>query len=210
MNEKIQKAQLRVPPDDQGEISNILRYLRRVHGLHGIKLWFSGKISAFDPPERVAEEMGIRYIPYYSRVEDKSSHRRYFNFSSMLTASLNISGYDHYVILESWSDPNFRKHIKIEGKMYQLTMAAGTEKLSLLRDEQRIGELDLKLLIDKLMEEYDLFTHVRMEIPQEKMILESDNRDVKMKMHVSEIYGERVGNTNVITHLRAHILLKIK
>jgi len=212
VNEKIQKAQLRVPPEDQGEISNIVRYLRRVHGLHGIKLWFCGKISAFDPPERVAEEIGIPYIPYYLRLEDKSSHRRYFNFSSMLTASLNISGYDHYVIFESWSGPKFMKHIAIGEKMYQLTMAEGTEKLSLLRDEdeQRVGELDLKLLIDKLMEEYYLLTHVRMEIPQEKMILESDNRDVKMKIHVSEIYGERVAKTNVITHLRAHIFLKIK
>jgi hypothetical protein len=208
INEKIQKTNNPILPEEATEISKIVKYLSDVHNLKGIQRWFSvnlQNITARERPKFAVEQLGIIYQPY-STIDQK-----YF-FLRSAASPIKISGYDYYINFDSfiYTGKHDSSELIIDDKKYEISLDTKGNMLLIKKEAQIVSQIDLAIFITPLLQDNKINKLPTIDIPKEKMALDEKIENIEMKIYFAEIDGYRDENTMNTNHIRADILLKIQ
>ena len=106
VNDTVQKASQSVSAEDRSQISSVIGYLYKIHGLDGIQPWFRenlkedsfGAGSTYKDPIFVTQMMGIVYDPYWH-----GASANVVSLRADQSGSLSIDGYQHLLRVRSVS-----------------------------------------------------------------------------------------------------------
>jgi hypothetical protein len=180
VNGKIQKSTVEISFDDQKEISAILAYLDRTHGLESITKWLGGDSSRSisDPEELARDYMGIEYM--------EGAQNEYFYFAAARSAKevFPISNYEYMKSVEGIA-PSI---VEVNGVTYSFEIDNTKTAFVVRRGGDIVAEVDLVPLLNGLSKQGDK------EINQTQMKIESKNFPVSFVLHLSHISGQRKEN----------------
>lgn len=205
---KMQKVDKPIPAEDEVEISKLVQYLGDVHNLKGIRSWISSNlqtVSSHDRPKFVVELMGLNYIPY------GSGDKRYFSFLSEGIVPIRVTGYDYYLRFGYYEDVrgNTPPALKIDNKSIGFTWAQDRNLFQITTNGQVAREVDLSIIVRRLLADYKDSALNRHSVPREAMMLEETVEDVKMTILFSEINGYGDDMTINVSNVKADILVRV-
>lgn len=215
---KVVKATKAVSPEDQGSISQIVKYLHERHGLRPFKRWFIedlSKVKSGDRPNKIVNLMGLSYAPYYAQTGQSGSDK-YFSYHADRSGFLKVSGYDYYLRLgpyageDSCDDGGPQCYpIEINGRKYKASLDAKTGKFLVTRDKETIGSVDVLPLARKLRQQYKDAPESYSTVPQSDMVVEGRAGNVAIKIVFSELHVVERKETLELTSAKGDALLKV-
>ncbi len=209
----VQKASQPVAFGDTKEISSIVSYLYRVHGLGTIQPWFkhdlrtlqeekrdtNAVVQMFGRPAAVVGLMGLSYVNEWETELDS-----YFTFIAKVEKPIPITGYDYFIPSRHF----YSGQTVVEQEGYIIHFDADRALLKIYRndDDTEANIIDLGPLVKSLIKEYGASYH-NDRVTAEKMIIEQASQSVKTKICLREINGQRSNERVSINRFEADILL---
>ncbi len=210
---QIQKAVSPVSQDDSRQISSILSYLHDIHGYDRIQPWFRERLKEdsvgvrLQPkdPALIARMMGIEYINvWYSAAGND------IWLGSDQRGVIDVQGYDRMIRGQHVSIDQDKKTFTDQEFFYRVNSSLDTITFVVTPEEKLLDSLqiDLHPLINHLLADYRNLNVNN--IPPEKMMLDKENQNLKIKIYFRYIkLHKEENNTNPIEY-SADILFKIK
>lgn len=219
VNGKAATAKKPVSNEQQAAISTLVRYLNERHGLGRLQGLFAKDLGATkerDRPEKMMGLMGLSYIPYYSEAQ-KQDDQQYFSFIAEKQGLRLVSGYDYLLRFDQYAyedpcrnDGDSRTcTMDINGKNYTVTLRTNAARLTVARDEEVLGTLDLMALVRKLRKR-QVSPGPHLKVPQEEMVLEGTAGNVAIKMIFSEVHMRERKDRLTLTGVKAEVLMKVR
>lgn len=188
---RIQKASSQVSQADAQQISSILSYLHDIHGFDRIQPWFRESLREDSlglrlrpkEPAVVAGLMGVEYVNVWYGGAGNDIWLR-----SDLRGVIEVQGYDRMIRRQHVSLEQNKKVFTGLGFSYQVNSNLDTIMFVVTREAQRLDSLqiDLHPLIHRLLVDYrDVSVN---NIPPEKMMLDKENRNLKLKIYFRYIH----------------------
>lgn len=216
----VQKTAGKVSFKDQREISSIVRYLNKVHGLDNIKTWFKVDLSALKCEEKAGSDSRKQYrcrtlprkvveeligIEYIERWEAQNYESKFFRFSTDYQKEgeiLDISGYDYMAefnaVLGDIAD--------IKGAHYQFRIESESSNFIVLKNDTVIAQVSLKDFLNSLSRQGK-----QRNLERDKMKIEFKNEYISFSLYFSYISGERADNDKYkINSINAKMLFAFK
>ncbi|MFN4233360.1 MAG: DUF4153 domain-containing protein [Bacteroidia bacterium] len=121
-NGKINPAKDTIPFQDEVQIASIIRYLDETHGYKKIQPWFEKNLDTLFKeqdsiqqylykPEIVLKEMGLQNN--YGWREEERYNQTNFSYNVSHQASINISGYDEIITINTYENNNKEENVFI-------------------------------------------------------------------------------------------------
>ena len=193
VNGTVQKAPQSVSAEDRSQISSVIGYLHKIHGLDGIQPWFRenlkedsfGAGSTYKDPIFVTQIMGIVYDPYW---HDASADA--VSLRADQSGSLSIDGYQHLLRARSVFSGSAGKVYPADGISYRIGEGLDTVTFYLNSDDGATDTLQLSLcpLIDKLVHGHGNPN----EIPPDEMSVSGTSSHFKVKIGLQRIQLRRI------------------
>jgi hypothetical protein len=189
---KIQRISHAIPFEQQKEISSIIDYLLRIHGVESLSMWFEdsldslGGIGFYNGRDSVLQRMGVEYIPEWQRPD---ASVKYFHLSAEKsgTTVADVSQYDYYV--ESNLANDVKRNVSITGSAgLELELLPKLATFRIIHKDAAPDTLDLNLtdFVKSMVTAYNN----RM-VPDNKMVLEISHEEISAKLMIDYIGGER-------------------
>jgi hypothetical protein len=210
----VQKTSQPVALGDTKEISSMVSYLHRVHGLDAIQPWFKQDLKTlgkkpdttatsprYTTPSAVVGLMGISFVNEW---ETEASSRFYFTANQQET--IDIAGYDYLIRYQDWSGTTTSHALAIGQENWTMRLDSDRSTLTLYNAEKDTDTLTLNLapLLERLVQEYGA-SNTNTLIPANKMTLEQSNQNIKVKIFFVSISGQKSGDRLTINHLMADL-----
>jgi hypothetical protein len=210
---RIQKAPETVTQDDVHQISSIISYVHDIHGYDRIQPWFRKSLKEdslgtrlkLKEPTLVANMMGIEYIHVrYSAAGDEILLR------SNQTGFIDVQGYDR-MIREQYFDidqdykvfPTQEVHYHVNSQLDTITFVVTSEETG--SDSLYI---DFNPRFNQLLTQYGNLSVNN--IPHEKMIVQAENQNLRIKIYFRYIRLYREENLIKPMNYGVDILYKIE
>lgn len=204
------KDELRkLPSSELKEINSIVRYLTTMHGAEAMQDLFIADSSALDSLARMPQHEQARRsieifgIPY---LQEADGPGRTFSFKMDRSLSLSIDGYAFYIgSLQFGPTPDTRQVKAGEtGLVVESDPANRLLVIKRMSTDSVSVRVDLGPLLEKLMETYGSASG---EIPPEQMTIEGTESELRWKMFVVAMHGERRDESFAITSLKVDLLI---
>jgi hypothetical protein len=193
------------------EVSSIVGYLSEMHGLDAIQPWFGESLkrdtvdggNAYKDPAFVAQLMGMTYVR-----TPLGSAGGTITMTTNRDKALDIDGYEGLLrgqrVLSAVTNREFPDH----GIAYRTGPDLGTMTVTVWRDATPADSMriDLKPLVDKLLEEYGKASTDK--ISPEKMAIVAASPTSKIKFFLSTVRIQRHEGTSEIISFEAEIAYK--
>jgi hypothetical protein len=193
------------------EVSSIVGYLSEMHGLDAIQPWFGESLkrdtvdggNAYKDPAFVAQLMGMTYVR-----TPLGSAGGTITMTTNRDKALDIDGYEGLLrgqrVLSAVTNREFPDH----GIAYRTGPDLGTMTVTVWHDTTPADSMriDLKPLVDKLLEEYGKASTDK--IPPEKMAIVAASPTSKIKFFLSTVRIQRHEGTSEIISFEAEIAYK--
>jgi hypothetical protein len=210
---RIQKASSPIPLDDSRQISSILSYLHDIHGYNRIQPWFVESLKEDSlgvrlrpkEPALVAQLMGVEYIKvWYSATGND------IWLGSDQGAVIDVQGYDRMIRRQYVSIEQNKKVFTDLVFSYRVNTNLDTITFVVTPEEKLPDSLqiDLHSLINQLLADYSNFSVNN--IPPEKMMLDKENQNLKIKIYFRYIKLHKEDIKINPLEYSADILYKIK
>ncbi len=193
VNGTVQKAPQSVSAEDRSQISSVIGYLHKIHGLDGIQPWFReslkqdslGAGSTYKDPIFVTQMMGIVYDPYWQSASGNAVSLR-----ADQSGSLSIDGYQHLLRTRSVFSGSAGKVYPADEISYKISEGLDTVTFYFTQDEGTTDSLQLSLrpLIDKLVSGHGNPS----EIPPDEMSVSGTSDRLKVKIGLRRIQLRRM------------------
>ena len=193
MNDTVQKAPQSVSAEDRSQISSVIGYLHKIHGLDGIQPWFReslmqdslGTGSIYKDPIFVTQMMGIVYDPFWQGAGGNAVSLR-----ADPSGALDIDGYQHLLRGRSVSSGSAGKVYPADGISYRIGEGLDTVTFYFAQDEGTTDSLQLSLrpVIDKLVSGHGNLS----EIPPDEMSVSGTSYRLKVKIGLRRIQLRRI------------------
>ncbi len=207
VNDQVQRVDREVGFTDRKQISAIIRYLHKVHGLDRIQDWFSRDLkelekgkSPYDPhdvPRQVTKLLGLEYIERWKK-ED------FFYFHSRDQRVLNVSGYDYMLEIHTYGKAAY----ELNWEKYLFKMDMQDLEFLLLEDKRALVSVSLQDFLQNLVE-----MHVKNKqnnFHPEEMAFVHEDRDIKLKIYFLNINGKKKKNDFELTSMSGKLLFSIR
>jgi hypothetical protein len=212
VDNRIQKAPQTVPQDDVRQISSIIVYLHDIHGYERIQPWFQeslkdspGETLKIKDPGLVTEMMGIEYINVqYTTAGDE------IIFRSNQSDLIDIQGYDRMIRGQYFDIDQDYEVLPNQEILYRVnsTLDAITFTITAHEAESDSLYIDFHPWFNQLLADYgDLSVR---NIPPGKMMIWTENQDLKVKIYFRYIRLRREGNLVKPENYQVDILYKIE
>ncbi len=193
---KIVPATEKISFKDSQEISEIITYLNRNHGLETIQPWFNEDLNLIDEKylrvEKITKLLGINFIDIY---HNKENYFLTLNPDEN-TQSIKVTGYD-YFIRDTYSTTT------INGIEYNFKLATTTLEYIINKNGNEFVKFSIKEFLDKYINEYQ--NTGKTKYTAEELSIPFENNQVKMIIYFNSI------NRNMSdTWFDHNVLLKIK
>jgi len=211
----VQKSQRPVPFTDTKEISSVVNYLHKVHGLSAIQPWFKQDLRALidsgsaeyrqTKVERVVALMGISFVNEWQIEMDHN-----FSFNAKTDGPIAIAGYEYLVQLNDFTSPTTTPMpiIDRQGFTMLLDFDGNRATLTIYQPGSASDSIVVRLapLVEDLIEEFGV-SPANHSLPAEKMVMEYSGRRLKAKIYFSVLRGQKVDDQVTIGGLQADLLL---
>ena len=202
-----------VPLADRQEISDIIRYLYRMHGLEALRPWFApvlqgaksdstGKPLAFSDANEAIQLLGF---PYTGRWEQESV--QYFRFTPNVVKPLIVSGFEYYFPV-GWLDQKVPHLLFLtENEKYYLEFDPETFVIEFYQDD-RSEQLyfDVRRLARRLLNQYPDINK-RNFIPPEEMVVTKISGAIKVKLYFLDITGKVEADSLMVEKVEIQVLM---
>ncbi len=210
---RIQKTSSPISQDDSRQISSILSYLHDIHGYERIQPWFRESLKEDSlgvrlrpkEPAIVAQLMGIEYIKSWYGAAGNNIW-----FGSDQGVVINIQGYDRMIRRQYISIERNKKVSTDLIFSYRVNANIDTITFMVAPEEKLLDSLqiDIHPLINQLLANYGNFNVNN--IPPEKMMLDKENQNLKIKIYFHNIKLHKEENKIKPIEYSVDILYKIK
>jgi hypothetical protein len=207
VNDTVQKAPQSVSAEDRSQISSVVGYLHKIHGLDGIQPWFRESLkqdslgvgSTYRDPIFVTQMMGIVYDPFWQGAGGNA-----VSLSADRSGALSIDGYQHLLRTRSVFSGSAGKVYPADGISYKIGSGLDTVTFYVTRDEGATDSLQISLrpLIDKLVNSHANIN----EIPPDEMSVSGTSSGFKVKIGLQRIQLRRIDGEMKPVSYEAEIL----
>lgn len=191
------------------EISSVVDYLDRTHGLNCLR-----KIADWKHREPISAhsfiraDLGFEYV-YSSRYYPAADQKDWFSYNIERNDVLEIKGFDYFFVMDRWypnTRPDFDTIRTPHGDIvFNFDRALG--KLSFSFSSEEKLTLDIYGLIRSLKENSGLQGY---NVPVAKMTLEAENASLKVKIVFGGLGGKFSKDKVVLDSGHAKVFLKLK
>lgn len=212
---KVQKSTGKINFEDRKEISAIIQYLYKVHGLKSIEPWFGEDFSAlydnqnygkngrhnYELPEIIVQELiGIDYVePWEISSLENNNFYLYVNYDDK-PESIIISDYDYMVRLQSVLE----LETVIDNNKYKFTVE--DDKFIVFKNGVVILTADFINFLDKFIKE-GRFSNLK----QDEMKIELENENISLIIYFNNINGvKKNGGGYEIDSFAADLFFSLK
>lgn len=189
-----------LPPDDEEEILEIMKYLELNHDFDKIEPWFGGedldaiKSDVWDKGEKIVQEK------FGLDVDGLSSYREYFFLDlSSSVISLETEGYDQFA---SWS---IQRSFLLDGGTSQFFLDGNEPILELRRGGEILARVDLNQLVELAYQKGP-----REGGSQEEMTIEVDNEQIRLRLIIQTLDGVKESGSVRIERVEGLLFATIK
>lgn len=212
VDNRVQKSTGEISFEDQREISAVIRYLNKVHGLDGIQPWFSVDLSTLEDkdgdgrrwytsyilPEKVVEEIiGIEYIEQWEAIDSEDKYFNFYTGYQESTRLFDVSQYDYLITFEGILEGT----VEINNASYGFKINNDSGNFVILKNENLIAQASFHELLDELFQEGR-----QNNLEQDKMKIEFNNENVSFSLNFVYLSGERKDDDKyIITSTRAEL-----
>jgi hypothetical protein len=207
VNDTVQKAPQSVSAEDRSQISSVVGYLHKIHGLDGIQPWFGESLKqdslgvgpTYKDPVFVTQMMGIVYDPFWQGVGGNA-----VSLSADRSGALSIDGYQHLLRTRSVFSGSAGKVYPADGISYKIGGGLDTVTFYVTRNEGATDSLQISLrpLIDKLVNSHANIN----EIPPDEMSVSDTSSGFKVKIGLQRIQLRRIDGEMKPVSYEAEIL----
>ena len=219
----IQKASEPIPFEDRKEISSIVRYLNKMHGLESIQPWFKKDFSTlttqtanaetdttrpvnrYELPQHITEMMGVEYVNQWQTSADNVPQRSYSTEGQEVTA---IDSYSWMISYHYPQPDNNELGVKIGNDSLSIRTEPEQALIKLYSNTVQADTLiiDLKPMIENLRQKYNPSNSYN--IPASVLKTENSNDLLKAVLYFDNLnLGGKEGEP-VINSFRGRLLLK--
>jgi hypothetical protein len=208
---------------DRATISSVVDYLVETNKIGRIKPWFAdkyqgeiGKPKTQAPYESAAQvvlrDMGLEYVSRWEKEGNGRNQNDIFTYNGEWNKkALSISGYDYSVETSNFGQmcsaggsavtlereggrPSLIFSVNFDSQTAHLTLANNATHKSLLLD------------LNALFKRDEWFKRKA----ADKLVLEGENSEMKVRMIIKSVYGKFEGEKPVISSLTTVLLIKLK
>jgi hypothetical protein len=212
VDNRVQKAPVTVPQDDVLQISSIIAYLHNIHGYDRIQPWFQKSLKEdslgirlkFKEPALVTKIMGIEYVNvWYGAAGDD------ILFRSNQAGIIDVQGYDRMIREQYLDIDQDNKVITDQEFRYRVNSKLDTITFIVTPKETVPDSLQIDLLprFNQLLADYGNINVTN--IPPEKMMVKTENQNLRVKIYFRFINLHREENLVKPMEYSADILYKI-
>lgn len=209
----VQKAPAPVPQEDSQQISSILSYLHDIHGFDRIQPWFrqslkadslGGRLQPKDPA-LLAGMMGIDYLNVWY-----GSGGNEIWLGSDQGVIIDLQGYHRMIRGQYFNFDEDKKVFTDQELSYRVNSDLDTITLAITSAGTAVDSLqiDLHPLVNQLLVDYRNLNVNN--IPPERMMLNSENQQLKVKIYFRHIRLHKEDDITKTMEFGADILYQIK
>lgn len=211
VNGKLRKEKRKVSFKDRAEISSIVEYLNRMQGLGVLNRWAApgDDFKFMDQYSFCRDYLGIDFVESYERQGEELDS--YFQYGSRRSGLETIKGFDYIYTFQDFirNSRNSKRIIQTPDGNLDVVYGAANRTIE-FSDGQQVLSLDLQPVFNRLKGmERDKGLY-QWEIDPSLMAAESENDHVKIKVVLSSISGNYIGEVSEISNLSGQVYLKFK
>lgn len=210
---KLQKVKRKVSFKDNAEISSIVGYLHRTHGLHILNRWAPAgtDFKTMDQYSFCQTYLGIDVVyDYRNRWDNSNGPQYYFNYSIKQESLRVVKGFDYMYELNGYYRMQNQEPWKktIETPDGELDVIFGsTENGIQFQTPAGPETFDVARMVNALREAKGINGH---NIEPAMMTVESENEHLKMKCEFTSLGGQFTDDVTRVENFNAHVYLKFK
>jgi hypothetical protein len=195
--------------EQRREISNLIHYIRDLHGLDRISDWYENpEVLADDPrPNRALEEMGLKYISPWMRQPEG------FSVGGPVPNPLSLAGYDYsYDLSERFDTDTFHFRTLLAERGEPLAGAIAELRLqeTVLEVGSPSGADRLALDLAPLLLELKNKEETGESIGPDDTSLAAENERYRIMLYLRNASGGGAGDSLVISNIAATLLIDVK
>ncbi len=181
-NGKAKPANGAVTVEQRRQISSVMDYFARVHGIETLQPLFGEPLKGKSSSE-VMKNLGMEYAESW-----RGENANYFNFTVAYQSArvVPIAGYDWSLRLNLRGSPVTPQEFFVDGATLTVTMDGKVGDMTFTRGGRTLGTLPVRPLLERLAADHPA---ERYEIPGDEMLLSADTPAARVKMAVSSIQG---------------------
>jgi len=208
---KLQAAPVKLSNETTAEMSSIITYLCNIHGVSSFSRWLPDSVlNPIDTvvrnnrPQKIAEQLGITYMPYYQGAQSQE----YFDFTPKEREMIKLSDYDYLIDLGAYNVGTFEQKFSMNGDSLSVSYDIQTYvfkfKLLNARDSAlETVEFPLKEPVEVLIDKWRTG-----QVSQAELIFDVPGKKFDAKLIMREISGWRREKEIIVNLLSAQILLR--
>ena len=210
---KFVKAAERIPLKTEREMSSIIDYLSKTHGLESFAKWLSDSVvksmdtvNRYQRGMKIAEAFGIKYMPYYRGSDDS---QEYFDFTPQEREIIKLEGYDFLIDLGSYNVGAVDQKFPLNGDsmhvIYDIVTHAFKFKFINGPDTSAFETVDYSLIepVTALVDKWRTGN-----VAQEDLIFDISGKKFDAKLIVKQVSGYKREKEIIVNLLSADILLR--
>ncbi len=210
---KFVKTAERIPLKAEREMSSIIEYLSETHGLESFSRWLPDSViksidtvDRYQRGQKVAEAMGIEYMPYYRGLDDT---QEYFDFTPKEREIIKLENYDYLIDLGSYNIGAIDQKFPLNGDSMHVIYDVGTYafKFTFISgpDTTAFETIDypLKAAVNTLVEKWRTGN-----VAQEELIFEIAGKSFDVKLFVKQISGYKKEKEVIVNFLAADFIFR--
>ena len=212
INEKLQVRPADMPREAEREMSSIIEYLNNTHGASSLSKWLPDSViksidtvDRYSRPLKIAEHMGIEYMPYYRGDGDQ----QYFDFTPKERKIINLEGYDYLIDLGSYNIGAIDQKFSLNGDSIHVIYDTGAYNFKFIllsgSDTSAFETVDYALIepVTALVDKWRTGN-----VAQEELIFDMAGKSFDIKLVIKQISGYKREEKIIVNFLAADILLR--